>query len=989
MNISFNVLRMKNIIYSIVLATILLSCNDGNKPIRKSPVDYVDPFIGTGFHGHTYPGATVPFGAVQLSPDTRRGNWDACSGYHYSDSTILGFSHTHLSGTGCIDLGDILFHPTTQKINQGKKEGYIFDPLHFSHQDESASPGYYSVLLKDQGIRAELTATTYAGMHRYTFPEEKPASIIIDLAHCLDDELVYESEIQKISDHEISGMRRTKGWVDNQYVYFVAQFSKPFRTVEFVSAGDMIPVSGRLSGTNIQTVVSFDSSDKAPVIVKVGLSIVSEENARENLKNDIRDFDFDAVKDAARNRWEDALSDIIVEGGTEKELVNFYTAVYHTKIIPNIVSDVNGEYRRHDMTIGRVPDNRKQYSTFSIWDTFRAWNPLMTLTDTTLVRNMVCSFLDMYDVTGELPIWPLSAGETGTMIGYHSVSVIADAYLKGIRGFDAEKALEAMTVSSDKNKKGSEQYIKYGFIPSDMKKESVSCLLEYAYDDWIIAQMARAMGKEDISRKYTERSQNYINVFDGSTCFFRGKRLDGNWETPFLPFEAGRAYTEATAWQYRFFVPHDVNGLVQLFGGTESFTKELDHLFEAVSSVHEDMPDITGLIGQYAHGNEPSHHMAYLYNYVSQPWKTQQMVRRILDEMYLSTPEGIVGNEDCGQMSAWYILSSLGIYPVCPGSNEFSLTSPLFEKAIIKLANGKTLTIFANEPQKNMYIKQVHLNGKEIRTNFITYDQLMEGGELNFTLSKEPDKTRGISSLDLPYSLTTEKTVSVPFISKDLYLFTDEPLVQLEITTEGARIRYTLDETEPTEQSLLYEQPFQVKESTCIKARGYKDGFQPGHIFSVNAIKAVYRDPDLKQGHQNGVNYQYYEGMFSVVSDLEKSKIVHSGTMPAPSIEGAKQEDHFGFIFSGFIYAPEEGIYEFHTQSDDGSVLYIGKEKVVDNDGSHAMITATGRIALKKGYHSFRLCYFEDYEGEGLRWGWKLPSNSGAARIPAEYLFIN
>lgn len=825
-------MKQNTFIYAAIAFFVCSSCTSG----KYSPVDYVDPFIGTGFHGHTYPGATVPFGAVQLSPDTRAGNWDACAGYHYDDTTLKGFSHTHLSGTGCIDLGDILFRPTTLKPDLTAES--ICRPANFSHKDERASAGYYSVILKDEGIKAELTATTHTGMHRYTFPSGKPVTIIVDLAHLLDNEYIYEAELERTTSNEIVGMRRTRGWTDNQYVYFAAQFSEPFQTVEFVQDKKIVSAETKQVGTDLQAILTFADKDGEPIIAKVGLSLVSVDNARKNLAEEVKDFNFDAVCAAARNDWEQALSSITVEGGGTDDLKNFYTAIYHAMVVPNVVSDVNGEYRRHNMQIGQLPKGKMQYSTFSLWDTFRAWNPLMTLIDTALVNNMVNSYLDIYDASGELPIWPLSAAETGTMIGYHSVSVIADAYLKGIRGFDAEKALDAMKVSSEKNKKGADYYIKYGFIPSNIKKESISCLLEFAYDDWCIARMAQEMGKEDVYRKYIERSQNYINVFDGSTKFFRGKRMDGNWETSFNPFEVGRSYTEATAWQYRFSVPYDVNGMVQLFGGKEKFITALDSIFIADPNVHGDLADITGLIGQYAHGNEPSHHIAYLYDYVGQPWKTQEMTRHLLDEMYQPTPGGISGNEDCGQMSAWYILSGLGIYSVCPGSNEFALTTPLFEKAVLKLANGKRLTLLANDPKKNIYIHKVELNGKQIDTNFITYAQLMEGGELRFTLSDKPDKSRGISEEASPYSYTKEKVVSIPYVDRDLNLFMDKVTVALATTTEGAELRYTLDGTEPTEKSLLYDKPFKVDMTTQIKAKGFKEGFRPSRTLSITATKA-------------------------------------------------------------------------------------------------------------------------------------------------------
>lgn len=974
---------MKTFLNSILLIGLLTSCSSS----QKNPVDYVDPFIGTGFHGHTYPGATAPYGAVQLSPDTRTGNWDACSGYHYSDKSILGFSHTHLSGTGCADLGDVLFHPTTKDIKQ-VHEGYIFEPLPFSHDDEEASPGYYSVYFEKEDIKAELTATTYTGVHRYTFGNGKDQNIIIDMSHLLTEEKIDSLLITQTTNNEITGMRRTHGWVTNQYVFFVVQFSKDFQSFDLVNNGVILNKNDKPTGYNQQAILKFGTSTEEPIIAKVAFSVVSIENARKNMIHDLEDFDFDAIHQQTRKQWADALSEITVEGGSEDEIKNFYTSLYHTKVVPNRMSDANGQYRRHDMSIGKLPEERKYYSTFSLWDTFRAWNPLVTLTDTTLVVDMIDSYLDMYDATGELPIWPLSAGETSTMVGYHSVSVIADAYMKGIRGFDINKAYEAMKTSSDKNKKGSDYYIKYGFIPSNIKKESVSCLLEYAYDDWCIAIIAKELGKEDDYKRYTERALSYINVFDGNTKFFRGKRMDGNWDSPFNPFEPGRAYTEATGWQYRFFVPHDVNGMVQLFGSKEDFITQLDSLFIVESQIDGHMSDITGLIGQYAHGNEPSHHMAYLYNYVGQPWKTQQMTRRILSEMYQPTPEGISGNEDCGQMSAWYILSSLGIYPVCPGSNEFSLTTPLFEKAIVKLANGKTLTVKANNPHENIYIDKVTLNGKEITSNYITYSEIMEGGELKFSLVSSPNTLRGTEGTTSPYSLTRGQVVSIPYTDKDLDLFVDETTLKLASATKDAKIYYTLNGKEPDENSTLYTGELRFTTSTTIKAKAYKDGYIPSRTFNIEATKAVFRNPVAVHVKGNGINYRYYEGYFTTVNEIEKSPVIESGILSQPSIKGAKQDDHFAFVFTGFISIPEDGVYEFMTKSDDGSVLYINNTKVVDNDGSHASIMATGRIALKKGFHDYKLMYFEDYEGEDLNWGWRKSVFSDFEPIPASNLFI-
>ena len=949
----------------LLLALAALGCS----PRSADPVDYVNPFIGTGFHGHTYPGATTPFGMVQLSPDTRAGNWDACAGYHYSDTTIDGFSHTHLSGTGCADLADILFHPTTREIVIHDGE-CVLQPYFFSHDDERASCGYYAVTLPDVNIGVELTAAPRTGVHRYTFAGKGPRRVIVDLLHTVTEEKIDLCELRRTAPYELAGMRRTQGWVPDQYVFFAARFSEPFADVQLL--GDK------------QAVLTF-APDVRTLTIAVGLSSVSVENARMNSLAEVPELDFDAVHARAVGQWRKALGDIVVEGGSRDEMTNFYTAQYHTKLTPNLMSDVNGEYRRHDQTVARMPEGKSYYSTFSLWDTFRAWNPLQTLVDTALVNDMIRSMLDMYDSTGELPIWPLASGETGTMIGYHAVSVIADAYLKGIRGYDADKALEAMIRSSSINKKGSDYYTAQGYIPSNIKRESVSCTLEYAYDDWAIARMAQAMGRDDVFGEYARRALNYVNVFDGSTCFFRGRQSDGNWSAPFEEFATGRDYTEATPWHYRFFVPHDVNGLIQLFGSREAFVREMDRLFTLESDEMQlDVSDVTGLMGQYAHGNEPSHHMAYLYNYVGQPWKTQELTRRLLHEMYAPTPEGIIGNEDCGQMSAWYVFSSLGFYPVCPGSNEFALTAPQFPKAVVRLANGRTLTVTADNPRRNVYIASVTLDGKPIDRNYITYDELMQGGELHFALRPRPDYERGTDDAAAPHSLTRGEVVSIPYTTQNVSLFTEPLAVALATTTSGAEIRYTLDGSEPTETSALYAAPVPVDRSLTLKAKGFKLGAAPSRTLTLEAEKAVFRKGALagETATHPGVAYSYYEGVFSCVNDIRKGKYVSSGTMPAPSIAQAPQEDHFAYVFTGLILIPERGVWEFMTKSDDGSVLTIGDRKVVDNDGSHASVMATGRVALEAGLHPYTLLYFEDYEGQDLLWGWKAPGAEGFEAIP-------
>lgn len=789
---------------------------------HDEPIEYVDPMIGTGFHAHTYPGATMPFGMVQLSPDTRVGGWDACSGYHYTDSTILGFSHTHLSGTGCADLSDILFYPSVEPPVMA--DGLYLRPAHlFSHEDEIAAPGYYSVVMDDGAILTELTATPRTGVHRYSFNDGESRSILIDLEHSIaDQEKVKESAFCCVDSTEIRGYRVTDAFVEGHYVYFSARFSEPF-------------VSEIIDGK--QALLTF-SPDIDVLTAAVSLSSVSCDNAAANGLAEVPALNFDKVKEQARTVWAEELSDITVKGGSREDRVNFYTALYHSKICPNLMNDVNGEYRRHDNSIGTVSDGHSYYSTLSLWDTFRAWNPLQTVIDTELVEDIIYSLLEMYRCTGELPLWPLASGETNCMIGYHSLSVIADAYMKGIRDFNAEYALEAMVKSSDVNKKGSEYYISSGYVPSEKARESVSQTLEFAYDDWALARMAESLGKVDIASRYYDRAANYSNLFDGNTLFFRGRNLDGSWVVPFDMNMPSRDYTEGTPWHYRFFVPHDVNGLIQCFGSREKLVKALDDLFTLEPVEDMGISDITGLMGQYAHGNEPSHHMAYLYNYVGQPWKTQYYTRELLDVMYDDSPEGIIGNEDAGQMSAWYILSAMGLYSVCPGSNEFAITTPLFDEVTIRLANGNTLNIKAGNPSRNRYIRSVALNGHDVDMNYLTYDEIMNGGELVFVLGGKPDYDRGVSSDAFPYSMTLGEKVSAPYTTANTSLFEGELLLDLDCPTDQAVIRYTLDGSEPSESSALYESPILLTESQVVKAKAFKEGVTPSRTTTINAVKA-------------------------------------------------------------------------------------------------------------------------------------------------------
>ncbi len=690
---------MKSFILSVLSAGLILSCST-----HYEPVEYVNPFIGTAAHGHTFPGASAPFGLVQLSPETRTSGWDACSGYHYSDSVIIGFSHTHLSGTGCADLKDILFYPSYNvKIDGNRIENFI--PYRFYHEKETAKCGYYAVSL-ESGIDVKLTAGKRVGMHQYTFKKDGIRRLLIDLAYTADEDTLIASKIYKLSENEICGERETSGWVKHQKIYFYAKCSTPFLNVEFLADKYAL-----LSfGNNIDTLV-----------VGVGLSATSIEEAKANYyaeTNAASSQAFDKLKASTWRTWNNILNKFDIKGGTDKEKTIFYTAVYHAFLTPNIISDSS---------------KKPYYSTISLWDTFRTWYPLMTLIDKDIVNETIRSMLSMYLQNGELPIWPLWNGETRTMIGYHAVPVIADAYLKGIRDYDASLALEAMIRSSNINKKGSDYYIKYGYVPCDKLSESVSITLEYAYDDWCIARMAESIGRKDVADEYYKRSENYKNLFDPSTRFFRPKNSDGRWKTPFDPTATSAEYTEATPWQYRFFVPHDIKGLIRLFGSENKFEAALDSLFSYENDSKKiEIEDVTGLMGQYAHGNEPGHNYPYLFNYIGKQNKTASTVKKLLDEMYTASPDGIAGNEDCGQMSAWYIMSAMGLYPVCPASGKFMLSSPLFKEMKITLSNGKILIIKSNASKRKPYLKTVKLNRKSLGRDYVLYDEISEGGVLEF-----------------------------------------------------------------------------------------------------------------------------------------------------------------------------------------------------------------------------------------------------------------
>ena len=771
-------LSMKRFVVHWLFLFLLLGSHSAIS--QKNYAALVNPFIGTSAHGHTYPGSSSPFGMVQLSPDTRLSGWDGCSGYHYTDSAIYGFSHKHLSGTGIADYCDILFMPFSRKT-EWKNEQYKSS---FSHDNEYAHAGYYSVLLDKDQIKAELTTTPRTGIHRYTYQKGKASRILIDLAH--RDE-VLESYIEKINEYEFKGLRRSRGWSQDQVEYFYVRFNLPVKS--FVTAiDDKETALNKTSGKNIKAVLDFGITNK-PVVGKVGISAVSEEGAKLNLDAEAGNKTFERLKLEAEAAWNKELSKIEVEGSKNEEQI-FYTSLYHCLLSPNIYQDVDGSFRGMDKKIHK-DTSFNNYTVFSLWDTYRAEHPLLNIIDQKRSLDFIKTFLAHYKYGGMMPVWELSAHESYVMIGYHSIPVILDALAKGINRFDAEQALKAITEYAESNRFGLAYYRTKGFISNDDEHESVSKTIEYAYDDWCIAMLAQKLGNQQIADRYFKRSLSYRNVFDRSVGFSRGK-VGNAWYQNFDPAEVNNFFTEGNSWQYSFSAPHDVKGLIEMYGGKERFSERLNEMFTTSSKLSgRKQVDVTGLIGQYAHGNEPSHHIAYLFNYVGLPWRTQELVHRICKEFYTNMPDGLIGNEDCGQMSAWYVMSALGFYQSCPGSNMFEVGTPLFKKAKIHLENGKAITINAPAADsKHFYVKGFKLNGKSTNSSWFTYDDIKNGGEIEFALDSVAGKAFGIAERDWPVTETVAGDfVLAPFVEADSLRFFDSASVQLR-SFEDAEIFY-------------------------------------------------------------------------------------------------------------------------------------------------------------------------------------------------------
>ncbi|MFM2265229.1 MAG: hypothetical protein RLZ77_649 [Bacteroidota bacterium] len=820
--------------------------------IAQSLSQYVNPFIGTGGHGHTFPGATTPFGMVQLSPDTRiDGSWDGCSGYHYSDSVIYGFSHTHLNGTGCSDFGDIMLMPT---MGEPSLDNKVY-ASNFSHANEQASAGYYAVKLDKHNIDVRLTSSTRVGFHEYTFNQDGQANIILDLNH--RDKLL-QGVIRILDDNSIEVLRRSEAWAKDQYVYARIEFNQPMLISNYTA--DSRSNQNEYYGSKVAMSFSKQVHKGEKILMKVSLSPTSFDGAKLN-STEIKGWDFKKVQQAAVALWDSELAKIAVNTNNKDKSTIFYTALYHTMMQPNIAQDLDGSYRGRDNNLHRA-EGFTYYSVFSLWDTFRAAHPLYTLIDKKRTADFINTFLAQYEQGGRLPVWELASNETDCMIGYHSVSVIADAMAKGITGFDYEKAFAAAKHSAMLDHLGLEAYKKQGFISMDDEHESVSKTLEYAYDDWCIAQMALILNKKEDYDYFMKRSQSWKNVFDNTLGFMRPKK-NGGWDKPFEPREINNNFTEGNSWQYSFFVPQDIDGMIQAYGGRAKFEAKLDELFNSESkTTGREQADVTGLIGQYAHGNEPSHHMAYLYNYVGKPEKTAQKVTYILDNFYKNEPDGLIGNEDCGQMSAWYVLSAMGIYAVTPGNPEWTSTKPYFER---------------------------------IKVNF--EDRNPE--EISATSTGEYKKYFGLKPEKRTYGFAHQLLTPVPVIQASSKSFTDSLKVELESQNPTDEIYYSIttkDEPKIVGVSFLYTQPLTISKTSTIKAfsknKSNQSATVEAHFFkkpnnySIN-IKSKY-NPQYHAGGPEGLvdgilgsenwrkgDWQGYQSQdFEATIDLQQPKTI-------------------------------------------------------------------------------------------------------------------
>ncbi len=749
----------------VLLAFISCNKQDSSDNITAlTNTEFVNAFIGTGAHGHTYPGAQLPHGMVQVSPNNGKGSWDWISGYHYTDSVIIGFAHTHLSGAGIGDLTDILLMPTIKDIDLGERyEDRLERPYAdlYSHENEKASPGFYSVNLKKSNIDVELTATERTGFHRYTFNQKGERNILLDLEYAQNWDKPTSTEITLLDDRTIVGKRFSTGWAKDQRVFFYLTFSEPIVGATATNNTDLKQTK-EVGGADAKALFKFDSN-LDEILVKVAISSVSIEGAKQNMLAENAEWNFDQIKQNGHEKWNSELDAIKIKSSDNEKKTLFYSSLYRAKLAPTLFGDTDGRYRGADTELHQA-NNFNYYTGLSLWDVFRTQYPLLTLIAPKVATDIAQTMIEHYNETGILPVWVLAGNETNTMTGYHSVSMLAEIIMKDLGDFDYEQAFQAMKNTMLQDQRGLKELKEYGYVPFNLKDESVTIALELAYNDYGVAMVAQKLGHTEDYEYFLNRSMAYQKIFDKSVGFMRGKDSEGNWRPDFDPKHSahrkGTDYTEGNAWQHSWFVLHDIQGLVNEFGSEEAFDNKLTQLFNESSEITGDntSPDITGLIGQYAHGNEPSHHIAYMYNYIGKPWKTQEMVHRIMHEQYSNTPEGVCGNEDMGQMSAWYVVSALGFYPVNPTDGHFVIGTPSFEEAEITLENGKSFIVKAkNLSDNHFYIKSASLNGEKLDRSFITYNEIMNGGVLEFEMSDQPNKEWATSPASRPPSISTGK----------------------------------------------------------------------------------------------------------------------------------------------------------------------------------------------------------------------------------------
>ncbi len=828
----------------LALAAVVGACSP--KIERTTPADFVDPFIGTNAHGHTFPGSTVPFALVQVSPDTGTTGWDWCSGYHSSDNSIIGFSHSHLSGTGGADLGDILFMPSARPamFEPGAKADSITGyRSRFKHENEKAAAGYYAVKLDDNNVNVELTSTERAAYHQYVFTKQEDQHVVIDLGHGIQDN-TKQAFIRKVNDYTVEGFRTSNGWADEHTVYFYAEFSSKIAQLLSQVPGGITKDSQILS-KDIVSMISFEKAVDT-LLVKVGISYVDCTGAKQNVQTEIADKSFEQVRLEAHNTWNKALEVVDVKGSVDDKII-FYTSLYHSMIAPYVMSDVDGRYIGPDRELHTI-EGENSYGLFSLWDTFRALHPLLTVVAPEKNQEFVRSLVRYYDQRGRLPVWDLNMRENNCMIGYHSVPVIVDAYMKGQRDFDLDLAMEAMQQSAMQDDyAGLKYYRQFGFLPSDKENNAVSKALEYAYDDWCIAVMAKEMGNTEVYNEYIRRAQFYKNHMDTTDGFMKGRNSQGEFRTPFSPTEIsilGQGdFTEGSSWHYSFFVPQDINTHIELIGGDKAYSDKLEKLFNAESVTADHSPDVTGLIGNYVQGNEPSHHVAYLYNYIGEAWKTQQMIARIKKEMYTTQRDGLCGNEDCGQMSAWYAFSAIGFYPVTPGSNVYVLGTPTFEETTINLTNGKKFVLKAEGvSDKNIYIQSATLNGKPYAKSYIMHSDIEDGSVLVLQMGSEPNKSWGAAVADRPVSdiadaMTSNEILSTvtfePFLDVKERVFVEDIAVKVASPTDND-IRYTLNGDAPSLRSRKNPKSITINSDKVLSVRAFG---KKGEASSVGEYK--------------------------------------------------------------------------------------------------------------------------------------------------------